>query len=308
MTNLLNVVTMSETQPTTTTDVVEAIASGNFFTEDLLNSFNAWIVDLGEFALDFLIKLIFAAIIFLIGWWLTKRINKLVIKALNKSNIDPAATHLMSQITLFAMRILVIITVVAQIGVNVTSLIAALGAATVTIGLALQDSLSNLASGVLIIINKPFKKDDYIEFEGLTGVVKKIEISNTILTTVDNKEVIIPNARITANNLVNYSSLLTRRLDLCYQVSYDTNLLKAKKLLSDLVESKEKFMKDPKPIIGVGKLNESNIAIDVKVWCDKDDYWDLYYEMQEEVKIMFDKNGIEIPFEQVVVHMKKEDK
>ena len=304
MLNLFNLQVIAKTQETTE-NILQTLTSEDTFGDKFFKGINEWIANISHIALDLLCKFIIATIMFIIGWWITKKINKLVVKALNKSKIDDAAITLLAQITLFTMRILVIITVVAQIGVNVTSLITALGAATVTIGLALKDSLSNLASGMLIIINKPFVKDDYIEFEGLTGVVKRIEISNTILTTVDNKEVVIPNARITANNLVNYSSLLTRRLDLCYQVSYSADLQKAKELLANLVDSKEKFLKDPKPIIGIGKLNDSSIDIDVKVWCDKDDYWDLYYQMQEEVKIKFDENDIEIPFEQVVVHMKK---
>ena len=255
--------------------------------------------------LDFLPKLLVAIIILLIGWWLTKKVNKLIIKALNRADVEPTAITFISQVTLFTLRILVIISVVAQLGFNVTTIITALCGASLTLGLALKDSLANLASGIIIIINKPFKKDDYIEFEGLMGTVKKIEISNTFLTTVDNKEVIIPNSRLTLNNVVNYTSLEDRRLDLCYQVSYDCDILKAKRLLVELVDSQEKFKKDPKPIIGISGHNDSSVAIDVKAWCSKEDYWDLYYEMQEKVKLTFDAEGIEIPFNQVVVHMQK---
>ena len=283
------------------TDVV----SNNVVSNDVVLNVQDWLNSLCRMTLDFLPKLLVAIIILLIGWWLTKKVNKLIIKALNRADVEPTAITFISQVTLFTLRILVIISVVAQLGFNVTTIITALCGASLTLGLALKDSLANLASGIIIIINKPFKKDDYIEFEGLMGTVKKIEISNTFLTTVDNKEVIIPNSRLTLNNVVNYTSLEDRRLDLCYQVSYDCDILKAKRLLVELVDSQEKFKKDPKPIIGISGHNDSSVAIDVKAWCSKEDYWDLYYEMQEKVKLTFDAEGIEIPFNQVVVHMQK---
>lgn len=261
-----------------------------------------WLSEVWNFILAFLPKLTIGIVIFAAGWWISKKITKLIKKAMIKASIEPAAISFISQIALFLMRIIVIITAIAQIGIDVTTIITTLCGATVTLGLALKDSLSNLASGVLIIINKPFKKGDYVEFEGLQGTVAKIEIMNTFLNTIDNKEVIIPNSRLTANNLINYSSNGIRRLDLSYQVSYDTDIIKAKKLLTELTDGTKMILKEPAPLIAVAEHSNSSISIAVKVWCDKDDYWDLYYKMQESVKLMFDENGIEIPFDQIVIH------
>ncbi len=250
-------------------------------------------------------RILIAAIIVIVGWWLSKKIMKISKKALIRANVEEAATSFLCQIILGTLRIFIVIMAISQLGVDVSSIVTALLGATVAISLALKDSLSNFASGMLIIINKPFKKDDFVEFEGLTGTVKRIELMNTILSTVDNKEVIIPNARITTNNLINYSALTTRRLDLKYNVAYDSDLKLVKELLWGLVNKNEKFLQDPKPIIGISSHDDSSIAVDVKVWCSKEDYWDLFYEMQEKVKYTFDENNIDIPFDQLVVHMHK---
>lgn len=196
---------------------------------------------------------------------------------------------------------------VAQLGVNVNSIIAAVGAAAVTVGLALKDSMSNIASGVLIIITKPFKAGDFLEFEGLQGTVTKIEIMNTFLNTVDNKEVIIPNSRLTANNVTNFTSHDMRRLDLSYSVGYGDDIVAAKQLLQGLVSEHPLVLKEPEPVVGIADHKDSSISIDCKLWCHKDDYWPLYYEMQEKVKLMFDEHGIHIPFNQLVVHMEPDE-
>lgn len=265
-----------------------------------------WLSDLWDWAVAFFPKLIAAVLIFAIGWWLSKVVTNLVKRALQRGKADTAAISFICSFSLCALRIIVIISAVAQLGVNVNSIIAAVGAAAVTVGLALQDSMSNIASGVLIIINKPFKAGDFLEFEGLQGTVTKIEIMNTYLNTVDNKEVIIPNKRLTANNVTNYTSHDVRRLDLSYNVGYDDDIVAAKKLIMQLVSTQQYVLKDPQPVIGIADHNDSSISIDCKLWCNKDDYWTLYYEMQEKVKLMFDEHGINMPYNQVVVHMEQE--
>lgn len=265
-----------------------------------------WFEDLADWAWGFFPKLIIAIVIFAVGWWLSKFVCKLIRKALGKSKTDAAATSFIYSVTLCALRIFVIISAIAQLGVDVTALLTAIGAATVTVGLALQDTMKNIASGVMIIINKPFKAGEYIEFEGLEGTVEKILITNTYLLTVDNKEVIIPNSRLTSNNLVNYTAQEMRRIDLVYQIAYSDNIQTAKKLLYDIIKSEERFFKSPEPLVAVSGHNDSSVAITVRAWCKTDDYWNLYFFMQERVKLDFDKAGINIPFNQLDVHIKKD--
>ena len=278
----------------TTTEIVSASEIGSWF-QKLLDAF-----------LDFLPHLIIAIVIFLVGWWVSRLICKLIRKALGKSKIDPAAISFIYSVTLCALRIFIIISAIAQLGVNVTALLTAIGAATVTIGLALQDTMKNIASGVMIIINKPFKAGEYISFEGLEGTVEKIMITNTYLLTIDNKEVIIPNSRLTSNNLVNYTAQDLRRIDMLYQIAYSDNIQTAKEVIRNTINAEDRFLKSPEPFIVVSGHKDSAIEITVRVWCETQDYWELYFYMQEQVKLNFDKAGINIPFNQIDVHIKKE--
>jgi small conductance mechanosensitive channel len=244
-----------------------------------------------------------AAIVFAVGWLLSGLLSKLVRKAMHRGKMDAGIISFVYSISKNSLRVIVIISAAAQLGVNVTSIIAALGAAGVTIGLALKDSLANVASGALIIINKPFHAGDYLQVEGLEGTVTKIEMMYTTLTTFDNKEVIIPNSRLTSNNIVNYTAQKTRRLDLAYTIGYGDDIAFAKQVLHSLVEQNEKALKSPEPIIAVTEHQASGVVIAVKVWCGVEDYWPLYFEMQETVKLAFDENGITIPYPQMDVHM-----
>ena len=189
---------------------------------------------------------------------------------------------------------------------NITSLVAALGAAGLTASFALQGSLSNLVSGMQIIFTKPFKMGDYLSFGTHEGTVKRIEILTTTLSTFDNKEVIIPNSMITSDVVVNFTSSGTRRVDLSYGVSYQADLKKAKGILQRLVAEDERIFQDPAPMIAVGTLGESSVTVVCKVWCKEEDYWSIYYAMQERVKEAFDKEGISIPYPQLDVHLKQE--
>lgn len=249
-------------------------------------------------------KLLLCILTLVIGWWVAVLLSKAVKRGMQKANIDPGIISFLYSILKTTFRIIVVVCSVAQLGVNVTSIVAAIGAAGVTIGLALKDSLANIASGALIIINKPFHVGDYLETEGLQGTVTKIEMMFTTLTTYDNKTIVIPNARLTENNIVNYTAQKTRRLDLCYCVSYSDDLTKVKNILKKLVTSNEKILKNPEPVIAVADHKDNGIDIVVKVWCKVDDYWSIYYDMQEKVKLHFDENGIVIPFNQLDVIIK----
>ncbi len=257
---------------------------------------------------NFLPKLILAIVIFLLGWWLSKLLCKLIKKAFVKSKADDTAVSFIYSFSLCAMRIFIIITAIAQLGVNITALLTAVGAATVTIGLALQDTMKNIASGVMIIINKPFRAGDYVEFEQLEGTVQKILITSTYLLTIDNREVIIPNSRLTNNNIINYTAQALRCLDLRYKIGYKDDISQVRKILNDIIDSDKRFLKTPKPTIAVTEHGDNAVVILARIWCNTEDYWDLFYYIQEEVKLRFDDEKINIPYNQVDIHIKDDKK
>lgn len=248
-------------------------------------------------------NLLLAALIFLTGWWLAKLAAKLTKKAVSRGKADALAVSFIGSLVKALVLMVAVISAIAQLGVNITSLIAALGAAGLTASFALQGSLSNLVSGMQIIFTKPFKMGDYLAFGAYEGTVKRIEILYTTLATFDNKEVIVPNSQITGGVVVNYSSNGTRRLDLSYAVSYQADLKKAKSVLSELAANDPRVLKAPTPVIAVGELKDSSVTLVAKLWCRQEEYWELYHAMQEAVKAAFDREGVAIPYPQLDVHI-----
>ena len=251
-------------------------------------------------------NLLLAGLIFLGGWWLAKLAGRLTRRAVEKGRTDPLAAGSLGSIVRALVILTASVSAVAQLQINITSLIAALGAAGLTASFALQGSLSNFVSGIQIIFTKPFKQGDYLSFGGYEGSVKRIEILYTILATFDNKEVIVPNSKITGDVVVNFSSNGTRRLDLSYAVSYRTDLKKAKEILSALAEQDERVLAEPAPLVAVGEMKDSSVTLVMKLWCRQEEYWNLYFAMQEAVKQALDQAGVEIPYPQLDVHVKKE--
>lgn len=250
----------------------------------------------------FLPSFLGAIIILIIGLWLSGVVARFVAKAMEKARIGATVVSFVQSFIKVSIKILTVVAVLGTLGFNIASIITALGAATVAVGLALQDSMRNVASGIMILINKPFKVDDFLEINGLQGKVTKIDISNTHLLTVDNKEIIMPNSNITASNIVNFSSQENRRVDLSFGVSYSADLASVKRIVNRVVDSCEPVLSEPERFIAVGMHKDSCIEIVVRLWCKKDDYWDVYFYMQENIKNAFDENGIEIPFPQIDVH------
>ncbi len=251
---------------------------------------------------EFLPDLLGAIIILVVGTWLAGLISKLVAKALERAKIGTEVVTFAHSFIKNGIKVLVFVAAIGTLGFNIASIITALGAATVAIGLALQDSLRNIASGVMILINKPFKVGDFLETSSLQGTVTRIDIASTHLLTLDNKEIIIPNSNIASSNIINFSSQDTRRVDLSYHVSYSSDIDFVKNVVDMVIEKQELILKTPKPFIAVGKYEESSIEIIVRTWCKTEDYWTVYHYMQENVKKAFDKNKIEIPFAQISVH------
>ena len=245
-----------------------------------------------------------AAVIFGVGWWLSNLVTKGLRRAVTRAKGDSGATSFLSSLINVLLKIIISIMAIAQLGVDVTSLIAAIGTAGLAVGLAMQNNLSNVASGAQIVLTSPFHVGDYLSIPGenVEGTVSRIEMMFTVLRTFDNKEVVLPNTTITSSTVVNFTAMKTRRLDLSYSVSYGADLEKAKAILSRLCAEEERIEKEPAPFVAVGAHKDSSVALDVKVWCKIEVYWDVYYAMQERVKLEFDKAGIAIPFPQLDVH------
>ena len=236
-----------------------------------------------------------------IGYASVKIIIKLIKKVLMKTSIDHTAITFILSFLRVILYVIVVITALSTIGVNVASLITAVGAAALTAGLALQDTLGNLASGMIILLSKPFIAGDILEFEGITGKVENIKVFFTTIHTLDNKIVTIPNSRLTTNNVINCTKVDKRRVDLKYSISYDDDISKVKALIYTLISENDKVLNDPEPTVYVGKHLDSGIEIVVMLWTTPDDYYSVYYYMQENVKLTFDKNNITIPYPHVVV-------
>ena len=250
--------------------------------------------------------LISAAIIIAVGFAVANLIGNILIKALCAKGIDPSIHSFIRTIVTLILKFAVILSALSTLNIDVNSFLTALGAAGITAGIGLQSSISQLASGIQILVNHPFKSGDFIDIGSVSGKVHEIKMMYTELITLDNKRVIIPNSTITSSNIINYNSESRRRLDLVFSVSYDADISKAKEVLLETVKANKLILTDPAPIIAVKEHASSSINLACLIWCSSDDYWDAFYSMQEAVKLAFDSNGIPIPYSQLDVHIVKE--
>jgi small conductance mechanosensitive channel len=248
------------------------------------------------------LKVLAALAIFFVGKWIAHRIQHVAGKALGRANMDSTLIGFLTKILYVILLVFIIIAALGQLGVQTTSLAAAIAAAGLAIGLALQGSLSNFAAGVLIIIFRFFKAGDYVEVAGVGGTVNDVSIFTTVLITPDNKRIIIPNGTITSDNIINYSAMPTRRIDLVVGVGYGDDLKKVHKVLEKIVTANEQVLKTPAPQIAVAELGASSVDFVVRPWVKTSDYWPTRFELLEVIKTTFDKEGISIPFPQQEVH------
>lgn len=246
-----------------------------------------------------------ALLVLVIGLWIIKLIVKGLKKVLKGKDIDESLKGFAINLLSWVLKILLIITVLGQLGVKTTSFVAIVGAAGLAIGLALQGSLANFAGGVLILLFKPFKIGDLIQAQDAIGVVKEIQIFVTKIITPDNKEVIIPNGALSNGNITNFSSTGNLRVDLTVGISYSSDIEKAKSIIMETLLNDPKVLKTPAPTVAVGELADSSVNILVRPHATVDDYWDVYFNSLQQVKIALDNAGIEIPFPQRVVHTAK---
>lgn len=257
-----------------------------------------------DFAVDLGINLLVAIIILFVGFKLAGILSRAVVKVLEKRESAIGLITFSKSLVSAIVKVLTVITVFTQLGIEMTSFIAILGAAGFAIGMAFSGTLSNFAGGVIILILKPFKVGDYIEAQGESGTVTEIQIFHTILLTPDNKTIILPNGPVSTGNVTNYSTQDTRRVDFTFGFGYGEDLKLAKETVLEIINSHPKVMKDPEPFVRLGSLGDSSVNLTVRIWSKKEDYWDIHFYVNEKVYEKFDEvEGLSIPFPQMDVHV-----
>ena len=255
--------------------------------------------------LAFGIDLGLALLIFFIGRFAVRMLVRMIRKGMQKNGVEKTLETFVCNLVNSALLIVVIIAAIGQVGIQTTSFIAIFGAAGLAVGLALQGSLSNFASGVLIVLFRPYKVGDFVEAAGISGTVEQVQIMTTVFKTGDNKQVIVPNSQIMDSIITNYSANDTRRVDMVIGVSYDDDLDKVRKTLEEIIAADDRVLQDPAPTIAVSELADSSVNFIVRPWVATADYWAVQRDMTEAIKKRFDKDGISFPFPQQDVHLYK---
>ncbi len=251
------------------------------------------------------LKILSAVLIVLIGRWIAKALRKAVKKAMLKKNLDVTIVNFTCSVSYALLMAFIIVASLGQLGVQTSSIVAILGASALAVGLALQGSLSNLAAGVLLMVTRPFKTGDYIEAAGNAGTVEMINLLATSLKSIDNKKIIVPNSSLIGNSITNYTAKENRRVDLKIGVSYKSDLRKVREILMEEITANEKVLKDPAPFVGVLEMADSSVNLVVRPWVKTGDYWNVYFALNESIKLRLDREGISIPFPQTDVHLFK---
>ena len=256
-----------------------------------------------SFAASMLGSIVYAIIILAVGFWGAKMVARLVKGLMERRELDQALTGFVGNLVKALIVTIAVIAALNQLGIHTTSLVAIVGAAGLAIGLALKDSLGNFAAGVMILLFRQFKAGDLIEAAGVLGVVESLNIFSTQLKTGDNKTIFVPNGKLIGDNITNYSTKPTRRVDLVIGVSYDADLSHVKSVLADILAREDRILKDPEPTIGVLELADNSVNFAVRPWVNAADYWGVYFDLHAEVKSRFDAEGISIPYPQRDVHL-----
>ena len=268
----------------------------------LENMQNDWLPLIVEHGLSVL----FAALPLAIGWWLISRVIKAFTSVLQKRHADAMLTGFLSSLASSLLRILLLLSVAGMLGIETTSFIALIGAAGLAVGLALQGSLANFAGGVLILFLRPFRAGDYIEAQGTAGTVESILIFHTVLRTADNKTIILPNGSLSNGSITNYSTKPTRRVDINVGISYDDDIKQARAILLSLAAADERVLKDPEAVVYMTSLGDNSVNMSLRMWTKSADFWGVFFEVQEQMKEAFDREGISFPFPQRTVHLNQQ--
>ena len=258
-----------------------------------------------EMGLEYGPKLLGAIAVLILGNWIIKAMVKTSSKIMDKSKLDASLKPFLRSMLEAVLKLLLVISVLGMIGIEMTSFIAILGAAGLAVGMALSGTLQNFAGGVMILIFKPFKVDDYIEALGFGGFVKEIQIFNTIITSHDNKTIILPNGEVAGSSLTNYSKEDKRRVDWIFGIAYGDDSDKAKAVLKSLCDGDKRILKDPEVFIAISELGDSSVNFTVRAWVMQQDYWEVYFDMNEKVYKNFEKEGLNIPYPTMDINIQK---
>jgi len=258
-------------------------------------------------AMTYAPRLVLAIVTLIVGMWLINRFVGLIGMGMQRRQVDQTLASFIRSVANLGLKALLIISVASMVGIETTSFIAVLGAAGLAIGLSLQGSLGNLAGGVMVLLFRPFRVGDFIEAQGVSGTVSAIQIFNTVIRTGDNKTIIVPNGAISSGIITNYSLQETRRVDMTFGIGYDDDIKKARDVLTGLIAQDERILDDPAPLVVIGSLGDSSVNFTVRTWVKSADYWGVFFDMQEKVKLAFDEAGISIPYPQQDVHLHQAD-
>ena len=259
------------------------------------------------YASEYGLKIVAAILIFVIGKWAVKKITTVTKTLMTRAKVDTTLVEFAESLIYFVLLLMVIFASLNALGINTTSFLAVFGAAGLAIGLALQGSLANVGAAVLIIIFRPFKVGDFVEAGGATGTVEDVNLFSTIIAPLDNRTVIVPNAAIIGGNITNYSMKPQRRVDHVFGIGYDDDLRLAKNTLMEIMANDSRILQDPAPFVAVSELGNNSVDFTTRAWVETADYWDVYFEIIEKVKLTFDEKGISFPYPQMDVHLDKSE-
>ncbi len=262
--------------------------------------------DVNQFLVKMGTNLVVCIVILIVGFWLSKMLSKGIRKILRKSNTDEGLVTFLTSFLSMVLKVLVVITAITQLGIEMTSFVALLGAAGLAIGMAFSGTLSNFAGGVMILVLKPFKVGDLILTQNEQGIVKEIQIFNTYLYTTDNKVIILPNGAVANGNITNFTKADKRRVDWIFSIAYGDDVQIAKDALLRYVKEDKRILLDPEPFVGVHALGANSVDIALRVWAMTDDYWQIFFDMNSRVYKEFPKEGLHFPYSQLDVHIKSE--
>jgi len=252
-------------------------------------------------------NLIGALVILVLGWWGARLLRGLLGRSMARAGVDQTLVRFVGSLFYTAVMVLVVIAALGRLGVNTTSFAAIVAAAGLAVGLAFQDSLSNFAAGVLLIVFRPFKAGDYVEAGGVAGSIEQVEVFTTVLKTPDNRRVIVPNSQITGGSITNFSANDTRRVDLVFGIAYDDDMRMAKQVLERVLAGDNRILKEPAPAVAVAELADSSVNLVCRPWVRSADYWGVRCDLTESVKRAFDAEGLSFPFPQSDVHLHGQD-
>lgn len=286
--------TINSVDPTEISTTVEnEIRSGNF--EQILDQIIHFSIDAGK-------SILLATLIYVVGRFLISVINRLTAQMMERRKLDPTIQSFLRSFINILLTILLIISVVSALGVNTTSFAALLASAGVAVGMALSGNLQNLAGGLIVLLFKPYRVGNYIDANGVSGTVKEIQIFHTLLVTVDNKVIYVPNGALSSGSITNYSLNELRRVDWKIAVDYGSDMDLVRKTLLSIIQADERILSDPEPFIVLGELADSSVNIVLRLWTKNENYWGVYFDMNEKIYNTFNRVGITFPFPQITVH------